>query len=236
MTGKSWRYASMVALLSLSLMLGACQSVGQPAEQKSAQDASTREALAQRHEAMLAERDEFRVGGGLGIWTDEETLSARVVWEQTPQALHLTLEGPLGVGTMQLADTQGTATLHRGNRLLASGRSADTVLQQGLGLTAPVPVDELAFWVRGLPGNANRIMRDDEGKLSSLQFTDEQGTRWQARFRRYDNWDGVAVPALITASGGPYSVRLLLKNWSYVTKTLVSETPESNNRLSIPGR
>ncbi len=236
MTGKPWQYGSLAAVMSLSLLLGACQSVTQPAGQNTDQNASTRQALAQRHEAMLAERDEFRVDGGLGIWTDEENLSARLLWEQTPQVLHLTLEGPLGLGTMQLADTEGMATLHRGNRLLSRGRSADTVLQQGLGLTAPVPLNELAFWVRGLPGNASRIMRDDEGKLSSLQFTDEQGTRWQARFRRYDNWDGVAVPALITASGGPYSVRLLLKNWSYVTKTVVSETPESNNRLSIPGR
>ncbi len=225
-----------LAVLILPFMLGACQSVAPPQQQGSELDESTLKLLTRRHEALLESRDNFKVSGGLGIWTDEETLSARINWLQTPQALHLTLEGPLGVGTMQLEDSAGSATLSRGERLLARGASADTVLQQGLGLAAPVPLQELAFWIRGLPGNASQVMRDEEGKLSSLRFTDEQGTHWQARFRRYADWDGVAVPSLITASGGPYSVRVLLKNWAHVTTTVVPETPESNNRLPIPGR
>ena len=228
--------SSLLAALILPLMLGACQSMEQPAGQDLAPGEEAIKVLADRHEAQVNARDTFEVSGGLGIWTDDESLSARITWLQAPETLHLKLEGPLGFGTMQLEDAAGLATLSRGGQTIAQGGNADTVLQQGLGLAAPVPVHELASWIRGLPGNASRVKRDAQGKLSSLQFTDEQGTYWQARFRRYTDWEGVPVPSLITASGGPYSVRVLLKNWGYATTTVVPETPESNNRLPIPGR
>lgn len=230
------RRSTLCAALILSLLLGACQSMVQPGQPGSKAEEGSVEDLTRLHESLVQSRDEFEVSGGLGIWTDEESISARITWVQAPDTLHLTLVGPLGIGTMQLQDADGMASLSRGGQTLARGPNADTVLQQGLGLAAPVPLQELAFWLRGLPGNASRVVRDDQGKLSSLRFTDERGTHWQARFKRYTDWDGVAVPALITASGGAYSVRLLLKNWQSATKTAVPDTPESNNRLPIPGR
>lgn len=236
MTGRSPRRRAHLVVLILPLLLTACQSVVSPEGESGTLDGASIEQLTSRHEALLSSRDEFEVGGGLGIWTDEESISARITWLQRPDALQLDLVGPLGIGTMQLLESGGVSSLTRGDQTLARGNNADKVLQQGLGLIAPVPLHELSYWVRGLPGEASSVVRDDQGKLSSLRFTDEQGTQWQARFKRYSEWDGVPVPALITASGGPYSVRLLLKNWQYATTTVVPETSESNNRLPIPGR
>ncbi len=193
-------------------------------------------ALIRQRETALDARNTFQVDGGLGIWTDTESISARLDWQQNPGGLNLTLAGPLGMGTLLLIDDGTLVTLNRGGKTVAQGKVADTVLQQGLGLAAPVPVNELGFWIRGLPGNATAVVRDVEGKLSSLRYTDTQGTHWQARFRRYGVWDGIDVPSLITASGGPFSVRLRLKDWQYAAITIVPAKPESNNRLPIPGR
>ena len=193
-------------------------------------------ALIRQREAALHARNTFQVGGGLGIWTDTESISARLNWQQNPGGLNLTLAGPLGMGTLLLTDDGDLVTLNRGDKTVAQGQVADTVLQQGLGLAAPVPVNELGFWIRGLPGNATAVVRDEQGKLSSLRYIDKQGTHWQARFLRYVAWDGMDVPSLITASGGPYSVRLRLKNWQHAAITIIPARPESNNRLPIPGR
>lgn len=227
---------AVVALLTASLsVITGCQS-GVQSDARLVDDGLSIEERARQHAAGLNARQSFQVGGGLGIWTDEETLSARINWLQRPGFLDLTLDGPLGTGTIQLLDEGTEARLERGRKVLARGPSADLVLQQGLGLAAPVPVGELAYWIRGLAGNAARTALDDQGKLSSLQFTDARGTLWNARFRRYVVWDGASVPALITATGGPYNVRLVLKNWRYPTTTVDPETRESNNRLPIPGR
>jgi outer membrane lipoprotein LolB len=204
-----------------------------PASAAAATSAAARIALRQ---AELSRRDRFEVAGGLGIWTDEQTLSARLSWQQLPDRTVVSLSGPLNMGNLLLLDEDGQATLTRGNTVISRGVSADEVLQQGLGLAAPVPVTELRHWIRGLPGRADSVVHDEEGKLASLRYTDTQGTHWQARFRQYAPWDGLQVPSLITASGGPYSLRLVLKNWQSASTSAVPVVPESNNRLPIPGR
>ncbi|ASJ72231.1 lipoprotein insertase outer membrane protein LolB [Granulosicoccus antarcticus] len=235
----SLRQLLLPALVCLSsVLLSACQSMGMTAPEgtDSKVDEVGLAASIKLRESVLGVRNDFRVEGGLGIWTDTETISARLDWQQKSDELDLTLSGPLGIGTMQLTDDGSLVTLSRGGARVGQGPVADDVLQKGLGLSAPVPLDELGFWVKGLPGNATAVSRDAQGRLVSLRYTDVQGTRWQARFLRYVTWDKIEVPELITASGGPYSVRLRLKNWRYNTTTVVPDRPELNNRLPIPGR
>lgn len=191
--------------------------------------------LAVRQQQMEA-LTQFRFNGGLGIWTDDESVSARIKWQQDDEQLDVKLTGPLGIGNVNLTSKPGNAVLTRAGTVVSQGRSVDLVLQRGLGLLAPVPIEQLQNWVRGLPGNAKSVERDAQGKLSSLRFTDEQGTNWRARFLRYADLDGLDVPSLITASGGPYSVRLVLKNWQIVTESVVPKKPQSNTRLAIPTR
>lgn len=189
-------------------------------------------------EALLHAIQSYQFSGGLGIWTEQQSISARINWSQTAEAFQVEFGGPLGMGDMELTHSGGLANLQRGDVSLASGPSVDQVLQSGLGLAAPVPMEQLQLWVRGLPGDAVSVQRDAQGKLLSLQYTDATGLRWQARFKRYVQLqeDNIAVPALITASGGPYSVRLVLKNWQVATISAVPELHESNKRLAIPSR
>lgn len=223
-----WRYT----LCCLLLLISACQSV--PSDDAQGVIASDADIAAR--EAVLLDMDSFSLSGGLGVWTDEESISAKIDWQQAPNNLVLKLSGPLGLGGMTLLDDGQAVTLHRGNRLLATGDSTDVVLQNGLGLLAPVPLEQIRLWVRGLPGAAISVVRDAQGRLSSLSFKDKQGTSWQARFLRYTKLEEVSVPSLITASGGPYSVRLRLKNWQLMPISVVPELLESNNRLAIPSR
>lgn len=229
----------VAAMACAIFLLSGCQSLEERAvdpEISAGSDQDTLAKLIQQREAALDARTTFQVDGGLGIWTDTETISARLDWQQSSDGLNLTLAGPLGMGTLHLIDDGTLVTLRRGDKNVAQGRLADNVLQQGLGLEAPIPVRELGFWIRGLPGNATAVVRDNEGKLSSLRYRDTRGTHWQARFLRYSAWDGLDIPSLITASGGPYSVRLRLKDWQYAATTIVPGKPESNNRLPIPSR
>ncbi len=191
-------------------------------------------------QAYLATFDNFSFRGGLGIWTDDETQSARINWQQGNGELKIDLSGPLGLGDLKLEYDGALAVLTRSGKNVAQGNSIDRVLQQGLGLEAPVPIEQLQQWVKGLVGAGTSVSRDEQGKLASLWYTDEQGTRWQARFLRYSVSNGYQLPSLISASGGPYSVRLVLKDWqstatTSVPKNLPEET-QPNKRLVIPSR
>lgn len=218
--------------LVAGLMVSACQTavITENSEQK------VQQSLVEIRESRLNALQTFQFNGGLGVWTEEESIPARIVWLQSGSDLNLKLSGPLGVGDMQLQDKAGFVTLSRGKTVVTSGTSADSVVQNGLGLTAPVPIEELKQWVRGLPGNGGSALRDGAGRLQELRYTDKTGTRWGVRFKRYQSVDGYSLPTLITASGGKYSVRLVLKNWELNTNSGPEDANQPNNRLSIPGR
>ncbi|MFT4729353.1 MAG: outer membrane lipoprotein LolB [Granulosicoccus sp.] len=223
---------ALPAMLGLLLALSGCQSVSRvakPAVQSSAGSVQLRE-------VKLRELTNFQFSGGLGIWTDTESIPARIRWTQSNGDLDLKFSGPLGLGELQLQDKSGFVTFLRGKTVMTKGASADDVVQRGLGLTAPVPVDELKQWVRGLAGAGDAIVRDSDGRLASLRYIDQSGVRWSVRFKRYQSVGGLTLPSLITASGGAYSVRLLLKKWELTTNLTQSGANEPNKRLSIPGR
>lgn len=192
--------------------------------------------IVQAHELRLQELTDFQFSGGLGIWTNAESISARIRWSQSGQDLNVNFSGPLGLGELDLQDKSDNVTLSRGKTVVTSGTSPDDVIQRGLGLSAPVPIEELKRWVRGLPGSGTAITRDSHGRLASLRYVDQSGVRWSVRFKRYEKVEKVMLPALISASGGDYSVRLLLKNWELTTTIRGSVVNEPNRRLSIPGR
>lgn len=219
-------------LLALVLAASGCQSV--PELDNGAVDSVVE--VAQLRDQTLRALTNFNFSGGLGIWTDTESIPARIRWSQAGDDVNLILSGPLGMGELQLAEKPGLVTLFRGKTLMTSGTSTDDVVQRGLGLTAPVPISELKQWVRGLSGTGDAIKRDSDGKLTSLRYLDESGVRWSVRFKRYQSIGGFSLPALITASGGAYSVRLLLKNWQLSSDMSDSVANEPNKRLSIPGR
>jgi len=223
------KYALLPAFVLSALVLAGCQTP-QPEPGPSL---LTDQAKAERL-ATLRSLDQFQFGGGLGIWTDTESISARIEWLQSNGNLDLKLTGPLGFGNFRLLDVGNRSTLSRGKTVVTTGTSSDDVVQRGLRLRAPVPIDELKQWVKGLPGNATQTTTDLEGKLDSLRYIDAEQIPWTVRFKRYETFDGLSLPVLITASGGDYSVRLLLKNWNLDTNFVVSEPKQPNKRLSIP--
>jgi len=190
-------------------------------------------------EAALRAMTSFRVKGGLGIWDDKVTHSARIDWRQANEVLEVVLDVPLGLGSATLTRADGEARLTRGNAPAWSDASADRLLQRALGLEAPVPVEQMTLWIRGLPGEADGIERDTEGRLRSLRWKSPVGATWGVRLLRYTTVGGVDLPALITASGEGYRIRLKLRDWQtsgFATSVEAPDGPRQPARLPIPGR
>lgn len=192
----------------------------------------------ERDEALLALQD-FHVQGGLGVWTDEESFSGRIDWLQQSGDLDITLTAPLGFASLRLRRVDGQASLQRGKAAPLLGSSAGSLLQAALGLNLPLPLDQLSYWLRGLPGQATDVHYADSGWLQSLKYRDAEGTRWRVRVLRYTTLETLQLPALITAKGGPYNVRLALANWQK-DAVPASENGDDKSpgpeRLAIPGR
>jgi outer membrane lipoprotein LolB len=181
------------------------------------------------------------VRASLGIWTEQtsttakQNITASMQWSEAQDLRNVTLRGPLGVGELVLTEAKNTARLQRGTSVL-TGRDGSRLVQQALNLVVPVPLDELSSWIRGLPGAATDVTYDNEGRVQSLRYADKAGVPWQAMVQRYTKAGDVELPTLITAKGGPYNVRLVLRDWQLgkPNSDIKPATNDSKGRLNIP--
>jgi len=194
----------------------------------------------------IEQRTRWSMRASIGISAERtetsaaQSVSASLTWAEQPQKLDIALRGPLGIGGLTLTANPTQSTLRRGRSTFVD-RDPSVLVQRALNLAVPVPLNELSFWMRGLPGSGTDLQYDQQGRLQSLRYADSSGVDWQAAVKRYTNADGLSVPGLITAQGGPYNVRLVIKSWRFdsIESDNSGENPaqnDSNGRLSIPGR
>jgi len=73
-----------------------------------------------------------------------------------------------------------------------------------------VPVDALAWWIKGLadPGEWETRVVDEEGRLKKLrQFG------WEVDFDNYGEPESFWLPAKLTARRGDYRVKMVVRKW-----------------------
>ena|GEM_PF-610289 len=195
--------------VALVVVLGGCAigGGGPPPTPATAADVEARD---QRLRAL----DTFRVSGRFGYRDERQNLSAGIEWDRSAEDLAIRLRAPLGLGRMEITQDATGARLVRGHREPVIGPNAAEVLRTGLGLGAPVPLDEIGDWIRGLAGpRATSVQRDAGGRLQSLVYRDATGQRWRATIRRYRQVEGEWLPALLSAVSGERHLRLALSEW-----------------------
>jgi len=183
--------------------------------------------------------DSFRVTGGLGVWTDEESIVTRVVWQQLANDFDIHIRLPAGLSSIRVTQKNGQASVRNGSAAPVTGQSASRLLQQALGLGVAVPIEQMSLWIKGVPGDrAEKVKYDQQGRLESMEYVDAQSTRWRAKVLKYTTFENSYVPATILATGGPYNVRLVLKEWSAKLDDRVASnaTGSPAGRLKVPGR
>ena len=199
-----------VALTLAALFLGGCTSMQVDplpeglTEQPPADWSST-----------SARRDQFRhweLTGKLAVRQPSDSGTAVInYWKQDQEAYELALSSSfLGMGRTTLEGVPGfiELTLPDGERYQSGDPEALVNAATGWQL----PIDSLAWWIRGLPGPEGdfRLFFDDQDRLAVIR---QLG--WEIR---YDRWkafldDYPPLPARITAVKGEKRVRVVVTTW-----------------------
>jgi len=212
-------------MVALALFLSSCAS--NPENTSGAADTRTQPQRIAEHQQLVSSLVDFRVEGGLGVWNDTESHSARLDWREASGARNIRFSGPGGLGSLRLkTQADGRASLQVGQNREVNGPSADVLLRQVLGLQVAVPVDQLGLWIRGLPGEAANVKHDDKGRLQSLSWQDESGVNWRVRIKSYSRLDAIPLPSLVTAQGSGYRMRIVLKDWKRALQSDVGNATE----------
>ena len=147
----------------------------------------------------------FDVSGRLSAKRGNDGAVASFDWSHAPGRDEIALATPMGTTLAQLTRDAGGATLVRPDRPVERARDVATLADRVLAM--PLPVESLAWWIRGVPhpDSAHAIERDAAGRASVL---------------RQDGWsivysyaEGQARPRVVVASYPELEVRVVLDAW-----------------------
>jgi outer membrane lipoprotein LolB len=186
-------------LLVLALLLASCRTL--PPREPSAQSWDARR-------SELQQRSEFELRGRIAVAAGEEGFNARLRWKQDGAHSELALDGPLGVGGVQVA-TDGeelNVVNARGERL--DNEAARDEITARLGFEPPLT--SLRYWVLGVPDPARPAeeVLDAEQRLAKLT---QDG--WEIEYGSYLPVNGRWLPGRLTLRREDVRVRLLVDGW-----------------------
>lgn len=175
------------------------------------------EALWTAHAAGLAPLTAWSLRGRLAVRTDDHGGQATLSWERAAVRDSIRLDGPFGQGVVRVTQDADGAQLLDAEAREYRAATAGELLYRYTGWE--LPIDELGWWVRGLPapGAASTRVLDEAGRLRSLS---QQG--WRVQYERYLRVGAVELPGRLTlvraadSSRPGMEVRFVIERWAQV--------------------
>jgi outer membrane lipoprotein LolB len=111
----------------------------------------------------------FHAQGRFSARYEEKAFAARFDWRHAPDADEIEFISPLGTTVARLTRAGETITVQQGDDSQHTATNWEALTTQVFGF--PLPVDDLAYWVRGVPAPeaATAVTRDDAGRLDHLR-------------------------------------------------------------------
>jgi len=187
--------------VAIAIALASCRTV--PA---------LREAPAQAWEArrpQLQALDRFQLKGRVAVATGAEGFNARLRWTQDGRQSHLSLDGPLGAGGVQVTSDGAAVDIvtSRGNHLSSDAARAELTSRLGF----DPPIGSLRYWILGVPepGPPAQEVLDAEQRLASLQ---QNG--WDVEYTGYMSVSNEWLPSKLTLQRQGVRVRVVVDGWN----------------------
>lgn len=204
----------MIRLLCFVLLFGTLAAC-QPLPHQPAGDITT---VWEQHYRKVMLLDNWDISGKLAIRTDQQSASGTLFWLQRRDYFDLRVSGPLGQGTTRLTGHPGQIQLTTPHTSLQAD-SPEQLMEDQLGWS--LPVNNLIWWVRGLPakGSRHHLQFNEDNRVSQLE---QAG--WSIKYQSYlELPDGTHLPARILMSNPELQLTLVIKQWH--DRTPNKETP-----------
>lgn len=157
---------------------------------------------------VLGALEQWELVGRIGIRTPEDSSSGSLSWRQQGTGFRAEIDGPLGIGGVQMAGDPSAVTL-KGSRIeTVTVPDPERELWRQTGLR--VPVSGLRYWLLGvpLPGEPFDIVFGDDGLPARMA---QSG--WQIDYTEYRQWSLNALPRKIRAESGDTRLTIIVRNW-----------------------
>lgn len=158
---------------------------------------------------QLQARNQFELKGRVAVATGSDGFNARLRWTQSGKQTHMSLDGPLGAGGVQITSDGSAVSIvtSRGDRLENDAAKAELTSRLGF----DPPIDSLRYWVLGVPepGHPAQESLDPQQRLAALE---QDG--WQILYTDYMSVGGEWLPSKLTLQRQGIRVRLVVDGWN----------------------
>jgi outer membrane lipoprotein LolB len=151
----------------------------------------------------------FLVKGRVAVATGATGFNANLRWEQDGDSAHLTLDGPLGIGGVQVNSQGETLEVINAHGEHIGNDQARAELRTRLGFD--VPLASLRYWILGVPrpeASAEESLDPAQQRLDGLT---QDG--WHVAYGAYVDAHGQVLPARLTLEREAVRVRLVVDDW-----------------------
>ena len=152
----------------------------------------------------LQQAGAWQLDGRAAVAIGTQGWQATLNWRQSGSFAEVHLAGPFGIGALVLK--QGPDGLS-----LNGAPPSDAVLSQvhdKLGFE--LPLDNLHYWLLGVPNPAFDLSRNDQDRAKSLS---QAG--WTVAYDRYSPVAGDLLPSRLVLSRGDVRVRIVIDHWNW---------------------
>jgi outer membrane lipoprotein LolB len=164
----------------------------------------------QQRQDALAQLTQWHTMGALAIQTPKGTDSMQFDWQlQSQNQYSLRFIGPVGTGYGTLKTTPGQSVYLAPKGKVYQDSNANALLTQVTGWR--LPVDDLYYWMRGLPAPDSAAalqFAEDNSHLISLQ---QDG--FQVLFQRYTGVGTLDLPSKILLQRQDLKVKIVITRW-----------------------
>lgn len=158
--------------------------------------------------AALEKLDRYALNGRVAVAANGQGFSASLRYQQRASHSNLALDGPLGIGGLRV-EIEGEdiqIATSRGEKL--DGQAARDELERRLGFQ--LPLDELRWWLLGIPAPGEASVNQDGG---SGEIRDFNQSGWHVSINTRAPGLGFSMPQRLTAEREGARLKLFVTNW-----------------------
>ena len=192
---------------TIAVMLASCRTV--PVHETPAGPGPGQTQSWEVRRPQLQARERFALKGRVAVATGSDGFNARLRWTQDGKQTHMSLDGPLGAGGVQVTSDGSAVSIvtSRGDRLENDAARAELTNRLGF----DPPIDSLRYWVLGVP-EPGRPAQESLDALQRLASLEQDG--WQIQYTDYMLVGGEWLPSKLTVQRQGVRLRLVVDGWN----------------------
>ena len=171
-----------------------------------AEDAPAGSWLAQKK--SLAQLQQWQLSARLGIITADERGSLSLFWRQNSDDYRMNLTNVVGKRVFDLSRRGRSVQLTDSDGQQHQAADARELVQRLTGWD--LPVEQLSYWIKGLPGATDQVTYDQHGRPQTIH-----AHGWQLRYLGYTQIEGLWLPSRLDLSHEGTRLRLAINQWEF---------------------